>query len=168
MAFLNALKKWINSRQGDQDQELEREREALRKAWNLDADDPVLATDSGHEETDPTGKLYDEQLWHHKLVKLCSEMSSGGRENLPDQIAELMGESVNLGITPEKIYQTAMEAFEVLVRHVVADRQITVAEHASLDAVRDHLRLPNEVAASILEKIVAEAEGVFQAKIERA
>lgn len=165
MAFLSALKKFLNPQPSDHEVDLEAEREALRKAWNLDADDPVLNEGIKHE-TDPTGVGYDEHLWHNKLIGLCSESAETGRENLASAISELMGESRNLGLAPQKVYSTAQVAFEILVRQVVADRRVTLAEHAALDSVRDSLCLPNDVAANILEKVVQEAESVFQSKIE--
>lgn len=165
MAFLNALKKLLAPQSSKHEVDLEAEREALRKAWNLDADDPVLSQGVKHE-TDPTGVGYDEHLWHNKLIGLCSDSSETGRENLAATISELMGESRNLGLAPQKVYSTAQVAFEILVRQVVADRRVTFAEHAALDSVRDSLCLPNDVAANILEKVVQEAESVFQSKIE--
>lgn len=166
MAFLSSLKKWLAPTTADSDADLDKEREALRKAWNLDSDDPVLAEPAVHQEIDPTGNSYDEHLWHNKLIHLCNHSADVGTESLGQAVHALLNESRNLGLEPQKVFDTAKEGFEILVRQVVADRQVTLAEHAMLEEVRDALCLPNEVAADLLEKVVKEAENVFHVKIE--
>ncbi|MFM7130711.1 MAG: hypothetical protein ACKO0V_15280 [bacterium] len=143
----------------------EREREALRKAWHLDADDPVMVDENRyHEPTDPAGQGYDEHLWRGKLVNLCSEINA--KNDLAGQAKILMGEAHNLAIGPKVIFESAQAAFQSAIRQVVADRHVTDEEHRRLDALRDALGLPDDLAAEILETIAAEASAIFKSQIE--
>lgn len=165
MLFIQSLRRLFG---GEQTEDLAaqriREREALRKAWNLDADDPVMVDESRTPEPDdPTGHSFDEHLWRGRLTHLCSEIHA--KTDLANQIKILLGEAKNLNIAPQAIFESAQAAFESAIRQVVADRQVTDDEHRQLDDLRDALGLPDVLAADILEKIADEARTVFKSQI---
>lgn len=166
MLFIQTLKRLFGGEASGETAALrDREREALRKAWNLDADDPVMVEECRRQEPDdPTGQGYDEHLWRGRLANLCSEIHD--RTDLAEQVKILMGEAHNLAIAPQAIFETAQAAFESAIRQVVADRQVTDDEHRQLDDLRDALGLPDVLAADILEKVADEARTVFKSQIE--
>lgn len=172
MGFLSALKNLLSPDVTTPEMDTEKEREALRRAWGLDPDDPVLAPEradqkaSEQAELDPSGSSYDRHLWQNKMVRFATEAKEIAKIDFAGHVAELMAEHRNLGISDELANATAYSAFETAVRNVVADRKISLAEHAYLDALREALGLPNETATEIVKGVVADAESVFQAKIE--
>ena len=166
MLFIQTLKRLLGTASEQDVEDLERERAALRKAWNLDEDDPFLVQPAEpHETNDPAGQSFDEHLWRGRLVNLCSEINKIG-DDLPEQVQTLLGESRNLSIPAKVVFESAQAAFDSAIRQVVADRKVTDDEHQRLDDLRDALGLPDPMAAEMLEKIAAEAESVFKSRIQ--
>ena len=169
MGFLTALKNLLSHETATAADDVEKEREALRQAWGLDADDPVLAPvvaeASPEAATDGTASAYDLHRWQNKVVHLATEAREIAKPDFATHLAAIMAEYHNLNIAPEAAFETAKTAFTSALRHVVADRQVTVAEHQYLDSLKEALGLPNDVAAGLLATVVAEAEAVFKTGI---
>lgn len=167
MSFLGSILGLIKSRENADEALSEKEREALRQAWGLDADDPVLeSADAPHEATDPSGTTYDQQIWRKKIIRTVSDPSEIGRDRFFEHVAALWNESHALGLAPEVTFQTAKDAFRGAVRHVLADNEITQAEHIYLDELKEALGLPNEMAAEITREVANEAAAIFKSQVE--
>jgi hypothetical protein len=171
MGFLTALKNLLSHEPTTPQDDVEKEREALRQAWGLDADDPVLAPpqpETSQEEPSPidgTASAYDLHRWQNKVVHLATEAREIAKPDFAAHLAAIMAEYHNLNIPPEAAFETAKTAFTSALRHVVADRQVTVAEHQYLETLKEALGLPNDIAAGLLASVVAEAEAVFKARV---
>ena len=121
MGFLSALKNLLSPDVTTPEIVTEKEREALRRAWGLDPDDPVLAPEradqkaSAQAELDPSGSSYDRHLWQNKMVRFATEAKEIAKIDFAGHVAELMAEHRNLG-TPllkrlfETLWQTAKSA----------------------------------------------------------
>lgn len=169
MSLFASILSLLKSRESNGEEISEQEREALRQAWGLDPSDPVLdSAEMRREATDPTGTTYDQQIWRKKIVRTVSDPAEICRERFFEHVSEIWKESLALGLSPEVIFETAREAFRSAVRHVVADKEITKAEHIYLEELKEVLGLPNDMAAKITQEIVAEAESIFSAKIKGA
>lgn len=171
MGFLTALKNLLSYENAVTGEDLEKQREALRRAWGLDADDPVLAAPVEQRQAesqatpDGTASAYDMHRWQNKVVHLATEAREIAKPAFATHLTAIMAEYRNLNIPPEAAFETAKTAFTSALRHVVADRQVTVAEHHYLDSLKEALGLPNDVAAGLLATVVAEAEAVFKARV---
>ncbi len=159
----------LKSRDTNGEEISEQEREALRQAWGLDPSDPVLdSAEVQREATDPTGTTYDQQMWRKKIVRTVADPAEISRDRFFEHLSEIWNESHALGLSPEGIYETAREAFRSAVRHVVADKEITQAEHIYLEELKTVLGLPDEMASQLTAEIVKEAEAIFAGKIKGA
>lgn len=166
MSLFASILSLLKSRDTNGEEITEQEREALRQAWGLDPSDPVLDSAEMHREpTDPTGTSYDQQIWRKKIVRIVSDPAEISRERFFEHVSEIWKESHALGFSPEVIFETAQEAFRSAVRHVVADREITTAEHIYLEEIKEVFGLPNDMAEKITREIVTEAETIFESKI---
>lgn len=169
MSLFATILDLLKSRESRGESMSEKEREALRQAWGMDENDPVAeATEARREAHDPTGTTYDQQMWRKKVIRMVSDPAEIGRDNFFAHIGEIWKESHALGISPEVIFETAKDAFRGAVRHVVADREITTAEHLYLEELKETIGLPNDMAARITQEVVAEAEAIFDGKIQGA
>lgn len=167
MSIFGAILNLLKSRESSGDPLSDKEREALRQAWGMDANDPVDDhPEPAREVTDPTGITYDGLMWRKKIARMVIEPAEIGRENFQAHLAEIWNESHALGLSPEAIFETAKTAFRNAVRHVVADRVITQAEHRYLENLQETFGLPGEMAARITQEVITEAETIFAAKIE--
>lgn len=170
MGFLSALKHLLAPEAAPLEAEIDKEREALRQAWGLDADDPVLVDPESLQPHHPVGEglasAYDHNLWRQKLIHTATDAREMARPDFASHVATLMAEHHNLGVAAEEAFEAAIAAFQNAVRQVVADRRVTTEEHGYLDRLRDGLGLPIPAAEDVVRQIVAEAEAVFKARIE--
>lgn len=168
MSFLSFLKNLFSHREDQTEQQLEAERKALRDAWGLDVDDPVIEETPAPElQTDPTGKAYDENLWRNKLIRTATSQREIQKPEFGELLSALFHESQNLGFPPDFVFQSVKDAYQAGARAVVADRRISHSEHIYLDQLKDILGLPDDMAKSILETVIREAEEVFKTKITK-
>ena len=104
---------------------------------------------------------FDREQWLRKLKRLLA--------NLPGTDAEwvdLHQEAGSLGFAAEWVKLTLMQEFSLLVRKIVADKEVTQKEHQQLDQARKLLGIPDEQAVAIFHTIVAEAEAFFGTHVE--
>lgn len=167
MSIFGSILNLLKSRESSDGPLTEKERESLRQAWGMDANDPLDDhPEPVKEVTDPTGVTYDELMWRKKIARMVIDPAEIGRENFQARLAEIWHESHALGLSPEAIFETARNAFHGAVRHVVADRVITQTEHRYLEMLQDTFGLPGEMAAQITQEVTREAETIFAARIE--
>jgi predicted transcriptional regulator len=57
MGFLSALKNLLSPEVTTPEMDMEKEREALRRAWGLDPDDPVLAPERADQKASVQGGI---------------------------------------------------------------------------------------------------------------
>ena len=123
----------------------------------------VVAADPDAMAAPPATTDYDRNLWRRKLAHVLDGLpATEGR--WPD----LMTEAAALGIEPEAIERAQREEFDQLIRRAVADRRVTLAEHAKLERARTLIGLPDPEAEAMLRAVVAEAESVFGDRVEGA
>lgn len=170
MGFLSALKHLLAPEATPVEAEIDKQREALRQAWGLDADDPVLVDPESlkphHPAAEGIASSYDHNLWRQKLIHTATDVKEMARPDFASHVATLMAEHHNLGVSAEDAYDAAISAFQNAVRQVVADRRVTTEEHAYLDRLRDGLGLPIPAAEEAVRGIVTEAEAIFKARVE--
>ena len=73
----------------------------------------------------------------------------------------MLAEGRALGFEEEWMTRAMVEEFTLLVRRVVADRNIERQEHRKLDMARDLIGMSPDEAANLLQSVVAEAESFF-------
>jgi hypothetical protein len=132
----------------------------LAGAGNIDDEgNPIEAA-----EPEPFhGGEYDKKNWLKKLKMLLEELPDS-QSRFPDHIAEAHA----LGFDLEQMHTWSRDEFAMLVRHVVADRVVTEAEHRNLELARQLLAIPDVEAEAILHAVVAEAEKFFGGTIAGA
>jgi hypothetical protein len=127
-------------------------------AWNVDDEgNPLDAA-----EPEPFhGGAYDKKNWLKKLKMLLEELPAS-QSRFADHIAEAHA----LGFDPEQMNTWTRDEFAMLVRHIVADRVVTEAEHRNLELARQLLDIPDAEAEAILHAVVAEAEKFFGGTVQ--
>jgi hypothetical protein len=122
-------------------------------------DEPVLETRVAAGDAG----VYDRVQWRKKLQHVLDNLP-GSRSQWPDLITE----SRALGFEHDWTHQCQIDAFALMVRHAVADRQFTEDEHRKLDLARDLIGLPDAEAEAILHGVIAEAESFFGKPVEES
>jgi hypothetical protein len=158
----------------------EADRDRLLRAWDLyDEKTPETAfPDTGGplEEPDeefgvstgpPPGAeathAYDRQQWHKKLRTVLDRLPDS-----QDQWDDMMADVGALGLDQDWVRDAQREEFVMLVRRVVADRNVSPMEQRKLELARTLIGLSEDEAETIVRDVVAEAESFFGGEIEGA
>ncbi len=121
----------------------------------------VVAADPEEMAAPPASTDYDRNLWRRKLAHVLDHLPAS-----EGQWPDLMTEAGALGLEPAWVERGQREEFGLMIRRAIADRHLTLQEHAKLEKARTLIGLPDPEAEAMLTEIVREAEAFFGGSVE--
>jgi len=123
----------------------------------------VVAADPAEMAAPPATTDYDRNLWRRKLAHVLEHLPASEA-----QWPDLMTEAGALNLETEWVERSQREEFAMMIRRAIADRHLTLPEHAKLERARTLIGLPDPEAETMLREVVREAEAFFGGPVEGA